>query len=41
VADDNRLMMDIAKEIRWQANSPVAIDNVAEGHSRVSHKLAN
>ncbi len=41
VADDNRLMMAIDKEIRWQANSPVAINNLVEGHSRVSHKLAD
>ena len=43
VADDNRLMMAIDKEIRWQADSPVAVDRLTEGriHSRVSRKLAN
>jgi hypothetical protein len=41
VADDNRLMMAIDNEIRWQADSPVAGRNLAEGRSRVSRKLAN
>jgi hypothetical protein len=43
VADDNQLMMAIDKEIRWQADSPVAVESLTEGriHSRVSRKLAN
>jgi hypothetical protein len=43
VADDNRLMMAIDKEIRWQADSPVAVESLTEGRnqSRVSRKLAN
>jgi hypothetical protein len=43
VADDNRLMMAIDKEIRWQADSPIAVEHLAEGqlHSRLSRKLAN
>jgi ferric-dicitrate binding protein FerR (iron transport regulator) len=43
LADDNRLMMAIDKEIRWQADSPVAAENLAEGriHSPVSPKSAN
>ena len=43
VADDNRLMLAIDKEIRWQADSPVADEDPAGGrlHLRGSHKLAN
>jgi hypothetical protein len=38
VADDNRLLMAIDNEIRWQAESPVARGRL---HSRLSRKLAN
>ena len=38
VAEDNRLMMAIDKEIRWQADSPVAEGRLP---SRASRKLAN
>jgi ferric-dicitrate binding protein FerR (iron transport regulator) len=43
VADDNQLMMAIDQEIRWQADSPVAVEHLAEGrvHFRVSRRLAN
>jgi hypothetical protein len=43
VADDNRLMLAIDKEIRWQADSPVADEDPAGGrlHPRGSQKLAN
>jgi hypothetical protein len=43
VADDNRLMLAIDREIRWQADSPVADEDPAGGrlHLRGSRKLAN
>jgi ferric-dicitrate binding protein FerR (iron transport regulator) len=45
VADDNRLMMDIDREIHWQADSPVGVDDLAESgrqpHSQASRRLAN
>jgi hypothetical protein len=43
VADDNRLMLAIDKEIRWQADSPIADEDPAGGrlHPRGSRKLAN
>jgi hypothetical protein len=45
VADDNRLMMAIDREIHWQADSPVAGDSLAESgrrpHSQASRRLAN
>jgi hypothetical protein len=42
VAEDNRLLAAIDTEIRWQAQSPVAIET-SEGrpHSRSSRKLVN
>ena len=45
VADDNRLMLAIDKEIHWQANSPIAVYSLAEGgrrpHSQAARRLAN
>jgi hypothetical protein len=45
VADDNRLMMAIDREIHWQAESPVAGDNLVESgrrpHSQAPGRLAN
>jgi hypothetical protein len=40
VADDNRLMMAIDQEIRWQAKSPLSIA-APEKHSRPPRRLAN
>jgi hypothetical protein len=45
VADDNRLLMAIDKEIRWQTESPISIDDLtaSEGrtHAQPSHRLRN
>jgi anti-sigma factor RsiW len=40
VADDNRLMMAIDQEIRWQAESPLSMA-APEKHSRPPRGLAN
>jgi hypothetical protein len=45
VADDNRLLMAIDKEIRWQAQSPISIDDLTAPagrlHSQPSRRLRN
>jgi ferric-dicitrate binding protein FerR (iron transport regulator) len=45
IADDNRLMMAIDKEIRWQAESPISVDDLATAstrpHSQSSRRLTN
>lgn len=45
VAEDNRLMIAIDREIHWQAESPVAGDNLVETgrrpHSQAPGRLAN
>jgi hypothetical protein len=45
VADDNRLLMAIDKEIRWQAESPISIDDLTASagrmHTQSSRRLRN
>jgi anti-sigma factor RsiW len=42
VAGDNRLMMSIDQEIRWQAKSPLSLATPEKQyHSRPPHRLAN
>ena len=42
VADDNRLMMAIDQEIRWQTESPLSMATPAKhSHSRPPRRLAN
>jgi anti-sigma-K factor RskA len=45
VADDNRLLMAIDKEIRWQPESPISIDDLtasaASPHARLPRRLRN
>jgi hypothetical protein len=45
VADDNRLLMAIDKEIRWQPESPISIDDLTASagrpHARLSRGLRN
>jgi hypothetical protein len=45
VADDNRLLMAIDKEIRWQAESPVSIDDLTAAagrtHAQSSRRFRN
>jgi hypothetical protein len=45
VADDNRLLMAIDKEIRWQTESPISIDDLtaspATPHTQPSRRLRN
>jgi hypothetical protein len=45
VADDNRLLMAIDKEIRWQTESPISIDDLTDSagspHSQPSRRLRN
>jgi hypothetical protein len=45
VADDNRLLMAIDKEIRWQPASPISIDDLTASpgrpHARLSRALRN
>jgi hypothetical protein len=45
VADDNRLLMAIDKEIRWQAESPISIDDLTASagrpHVQPSRRLRN
>jgi anti-sigma-K factor RskA len=45
VADDNRLLMAIDKEIRWQPESPISIDDLTPSadrpHARLSPGLRN
>jgi anti-sigma-K factor RskA len=45
VADDNRLLMAIDKEIRWQTASLISVDDLATSarrpHSRPSRRLTN
>jgi hypothetical protein len=46
VADDNRLLVAIDKEIRWQTESPISIDDLTTTsarrlHSQPSRRLTN
>jgi hypothetical protein len=45
VADDNRLLMAIDKEIRWQTESPISIDDLTASagrlHPQPSRRLRN
>jgi hypothetical protein len=45
VADDNRLLMAIDKEIRWQTESPISIDDLTASagrpHAQPSRRLRN
>ncbi len=45
VADDNRLLMAIDKEIRWQPESPISLDDLTASagrpHARLSSGLRN
>lgn len=45
VADDDRLMIAIDKEIRWQTESPISVDDLATSaktpHSQLSRRLTN
>jgi hypothetical protein len=45
VADDNRLLLAIDKEIRWQAESPISIDDLTASagrpHAQPSRRLRN
>ena len=45
VADDNRLLMAIDKEIRWQTESPISIDDLTapagRPHAQTSRRLRN
>jgi hypothetical protein len=45
VADDNRLLMAIDKEIRWQTESPISIDDLTASagrpHAQSSRRLRN
>jgi hypothetical protein len=45
VADDNRLLMAIDKEIRWQPESPISIDDLTastdKSHTRLARGLRN
>ena len=45
VAEDNRLLMAIDKEIRWQTESPISIDDLTASagrpHVQPSHRLRN
>ncbi len=42
VADDDRLMIAIDKEIRWQTESPISVDDLATSaktpHSQLSRR---
>jgi hypothetical protein len=40
VADDNRLLMAIDKEIRWQPESPISIDDLTASAGRPHTRLA-
>jgi anti-sigma-K factor RskA len=45
VADDNRLLMAIDKELRWQTESPISIDDLTtsarKSHSQSTRRLTN